>query len=83
MQRVRPNIPPISIQAYPLTCRFRACGLEHSRSNSQAGVRCDDLDACDPLRQLASLSRRQLSTGVQITCVFVEDSIDFLACAIC
>jgi hypothetical protein len=83
MQRVRPNIPPESIQTYSLTRRFRACHLEDSRSNSQAGVRCDDLDACDPLRQLTSLSRRQLSTDVRITCVFIEDSIDFLACAIC
>lgn len=83
MQRMRSYIPPKPIQAHSCTRRFRACDLKHPRSNPQAGIRCNDLDARNPFRQLPSLSRSQLPAGVQIASVFVHDSIDFLTCAVC
>jgi len=83
MQRMRPNVPPKPIQTYSRTRRFRACDLKHPRSNPQAGICCNDLDARNPFRQLPSLTRSQLPSGIQIACIFIEDGIDFLACAVC
>jgi len=80
---MRPNVPPEPIQAHSRPCRFRACDLKHTRSNSQAGISRNDLDTCHPFRQLASLPCSQLPSGIQIACIFIEDGIDFLACAVC
>lgn len=66
MQRMRPDVPPETIQAHLLTRRFRAGDFEDAGSNAQARVCCHDLDACDPLSQLASLPRCELAARGQI-----------------
>ena len=80
---MRPNVPPKPIQTYSRTRRFRACDLKHPGSDPQARIRCNDLDACNPFRQLTPLSRREFPTSIQIASVFVQDGIDFLACEVC
>ena len=78
-----PNVSPKPIQTYSRTRRFRACDLKHPRSNPQADICCNDLDARNPFGQLPSLSCSQLCATVQFASVFVQNGIDFLTCAVC
>lgn len=83
MQRMCSDIPPKSIQAHFLTRRLRARDFKYARGDAQASVSCDDLDACDPLRQLSALAGGKLCTGVETTAVVGVDCVDLLARAIC
>jgi hypothetical protein len=83
VQRVRPNISPETVQPNLLACRLCTRDFKHSRGDSQTSVCRNDLDACDPLRQLTSLARRQFGAGIEITSIFLIDGVNLLACAVC
>lgn len=60
MQRMRPDIPPVPIQARIPRRSPRSRNLKHPRRNPQRRVRRHDLRTRHKLRHIASLSRRHI-----------------------
>lgn len=79
VERVRPDVPPEAIQPDLGGCRLGAGDLEDPRGHPKPSVRRDDLDAGDPLRQLAALARRQLvALGLVLLVYALRDQADLV-----
>lgn len=79
VERVRPDVPPEAIQPDLGGRRLGASDLEDPRGHPEPRVRRDDLDAGDPLRQLAALAGRQLvALGLVLLVHALRDQADLV-----
>lgn len=82
MQSVRADISPKPVETNLLARSLCSSHLEDTGSDAQGRVSCDNLGARYPLCNLASLTRCELCSSIEVASILCIYRTDLLACTI-